>query len=405
MKIVHHYVTSVLWSLIILWWIFVNRESYTEYIESRHIQIGLQIVNSYSGWIDFSSGQNMIYSGWSWWTDSNQILLQISATTGSAFTISWDVVSSSWVGSWGYSLAFPIQLSSGDGNKLIQSEFLRDANEEYMSNIVSINLDQTPPSASTLQTPALYSTVSPGMVFFSWTPSIDNGAGTSHYKLHISPDPGFLWGLTLPIYDTNTSIYSTNLSTGMLFRYVESMDYLWNSSSSSISSFINTVQSLPTPPPPTPVTTTWESRAWGGNIETPESPSITRDKLPIQEPIMSRQIGKLMRWIINHNKSEGLDYYNIHELLPLLTGADNTHLDENIPRVLRFKKMLLSKYYYINNAKRPETLLSSGDFNPTLYGENFIHTIIIKRDNKERETTIRNILQKIMKKISKYLTK
>lgn len=242
MKIVHHYVTSVLWSIIVLWWIIFNHNSYGDYIDSQPINIWIRIVNSYSGWINFSTWQNIVLSWVNQWINTPLISIDVSATTWSEFTLDWDIniVNFSWVGM--YTLPVWTQLDIWDGPKVIHSYFLKDHIEPYQWNDLEIYLDETSPSLPTIIWP-LQNTIVNWSVWLSWNNSTDIWIWFSHYIVHMSLDPGFLGETTVVSSSNSLNFGSGTLPIGTLFWYVEAVDYLWNSVATVPSFFHNQTSS------------------------------------------------------------------------------------------------------------------------------------------------------------------
>jgi len=241
MKIFHHSIPLFIWSLWVIWLLFFQDKSYTNYVNNL-TPVRVQIINSYSGFIQRASGQNIIYFGNNVRTNQNNLTLTISATTWSNFIMSGDVnhLTGQWSGN--YELPKVIILDTGDGIKSVQAFFMR-VSEPYHSNILDIILDTTPPSLPTILWP-INNSILTWIVPFTWTNSSDIGIWLSHYNIHISLDPWFFGETIIPISWNNIDILSSSLPQWTLFWYIEAVDFLWNFIITSPSFFHNGQHSI-----------------------------------------------------------------------------------------------------------------------------------------------------------------
>jgi hypothetical protein len=236
MKIFHHSVLLFVWSLWIIWWLFFQDKSYTNYIE-KLTSVNVQIFNSYSWSVSRATGQNIIYSWGAYWTNQNNLTVIVSATTGSNFILSGSIstLTGQWTGA--YQLARNIILYNWDGAKSLQALFIR-WHEPYDSNVLNIMLDTTAPSLPIVSWPITNSLLT-WVLPFARTASSDSGIGFSHYNIHISLDPWFLGKVVIPISWNSIDILSSDLPQWTLFWYIEAVDLLWNSTQTSPQFFHN----------------------------------------------------------------------------------------------------------------------------------------------------------------------
>ena len=236
MKKKYHNILSYSFILLCLTtYIFFQDHIYWNYITQTHIWI--KLINSYSWYISRNSWQNIISSWWLLWTNTTNPSIVVSASTGSQFTLSWDIITTTWEWYGNYSNVTNVILNSWDTTKWIQSLFMRES-EPYYSNILNIILDKTPPLPSNTLWPNNNDILS-GIIFLSWTDSIDQGIGLSHYNVHFSLDPWFLWDIIITTSWNNLQIPSSNLPEWTIFRYIQAVDILWNTYSNNPNFFHN----------------------------------------------------------------------------------------------------------------------------------------------------------------------
>jgi len=236
MKIFHHSILLFIWSVSVIWWLFFQDKSYTNYVDNL-TPVKVQIINSYSGSVSRATGQNIIYSGAMHWTNQNNLSVIVSATTGSDFTLSGTInyLTGQWSGN--YQLSKLITFNSGDYIKSLQALFMRWY-EPYHSNILDIMLDTTPPPLPSIIWP-ISNSISTWIVSFTWSDSNDLGIWLSHYNIHISLDPWFLGKVVIPSSWSSIYIPSSTLPQWTLFWYIEATDLLWNSVNTTPTFFHN----------------------------------------------------------------------------------------------------------------------------------------------------------------------
>jgi hypothetical protein len=238
-----------------IWWIFFHDNIYA--ISNGTTNIKLSIYNSYSGHIRFLPGQNIVNIGWSLWTNDDSLSINISATTGSSFTINGDIITpiaGNWIGL--YSIAESLELSTGDGIKNIQTSFMKGT--EPYTHHTSITVDTISPTQANLISPDNNSTVS-GNVIFTRSQSTDSGIWLSHYKIHYSVDPWFLSETTIVSSWNTLQIAENNIPLWILYRYVESVDLLGNNTNSVVKLFEHALGAVVV----NPINTTPSSWIWG----------------------------------------------------------------------------------------------------------------------------------------------
>jgi hypothetical protein len=157
--------------------------------QKEYTTISLTIINSYSG---SSQAVGTGYqSGSVLYVTSPVTTVQLSATTGSWFSLSGDLAeTTTGAGSGAYTLTTPITLSTGDGLKQITTEFLK-GDEPYLPDQLYYYLDTTGPT-----TPLINNIYFPyydedRTIVFDRSGGIDLGVGVASAKLHISNQPDF----------------------------------------------------------------------------------------------------------------------------------------------------------------------------------------------------------------------
>lgn len=195
--------------------------------------ISVTLYNSYSGTIARSSSNNTVSSGWLTWFSWTGIVMDISATTWSSYTLSGSLIPlyGSWIG-W-YTHTHMIDLPSIDDILLFQAHFERDL-EPYDSNILRLAIDRTSPSLPQLLWPIDNTSLdSNGTIDLQRLASVDTGVGLSGYWLHISLHPSFIADTVIRVSSNHIQFSANALPLWTLYRYVQAVDYLWNSTSSS----------------------------------------------------------------------------------------------------------------------------------------------------------------------------
>jgi hypothetical protein len=196
--------------------------------------ISVELYNSYSGSIARSSGNSFVPSGWYLWGSWTSVFIDISATTWSTYTLTWNVAYNyTWIGSGFYTNTDMIIIQSGDGAKSLQSLFERWY-ERYNSNVILYMLDTIAPTVPILLWPTVNSIVSPtSWLSLQWSWSSDSGIWLSWYRVYLSLHPSFVWALTIDTSDTSLSLWSGMLPLGTIYRYVEALDLIGNTSVST----------------------------------------------------------------------------------------------------------------------------------------------------------------------------
>ncbi len=213
--------------LSLVWLVFSQIQTY-----ATNIRLG--IYNSYQWSITIQPWEHTVQFWWNTRTNENTLWIIIWASTGSAYTITGisPTISTIWSGIYQHN--HNITLQSTDWAQTIYGSFIRNT-EPYSTNL-NIMIDRSAPSSAFLLQP-ISNTIISGDITLSRSPSIDNGIGLSHYKIHLSLDAWFLGETILITSGTSLVINTNNLPIWTLFWYVESIDYLWNSSNSSASFF------------------------------------------------------------------------------------------------------------------------------------------------------------------------
>ena len=193
-------------------------------------QVSVTLYNSYSGDINYYNGNAWQFITW-WNVYISNIYneIKVSATDTSIYTISGDLSTwSIWGGSWNYSNIQWISVSNWDGEKYIQSNFLKIA-EFYNSNVIKFILDQTPPSKPIISWPNMWS-LQNNIVNFSWSSSVDTWVWFSWYYLYFSLNPNWPYTKVWVWSQNNYSIDWNLLPSGTIYWYISAIDHLWNAS-------------------------------------------------------------------------------------------------------------------------------------------------------------------------------
>ena len=211
---------------------------------SRNTQVWVTLSNSYSWSIDYFDGNIWQFISWSNIYISNlynQIL--VSATDTSIYTISGNTYTwSIWWWSGNYTNTQGIYISSWDGVKYIQSNFLKIA-EFYNSNVLQFVLDQTPPSKPQITWPSMWS-LQQNTITFAWTASSDTWVWLSWYYIYFSLNPNWPYTKIRVGSDNQYNINSDLLPSWTIYRYVSAIDYLWNESSPVYGFFHNKLPTI-----------------------------------------------------------------------------------------------------------------------------------------------------------------
>lgn len=215
--------------LSLVWLVFLQYQTYAT-------EIRLGIYNSYQWSITIQPWENIVQLWWNIRTKENTLWIIIWANTWSSYTITGisPITTNIWSGMYQHN--HNITLQSIDWPQTIYGLFLKDT-EPYSTNM-NIMIDRSAPSSAFLLQP-ISNTIISGDITLSRSPSIDNGIGLSHYKIHLSLDAWFLWETILISSGNSLSINKNDLPLWTLFWYVEALDYLWNKSISSPSFFHN----------------------------------------------------------------------------------------------------------------------------------------------------------------------
>ena len=197
---------------------------------NNSVNLNITLYNSYSWDINYLSGNLWQFESW-WYIYISNLYNQIlvSATDSSIYTISGNIYTwSIWWWSGNYTNIQDIYINSWDGEKYIQSNFLKIA-EFYNSNIIKFILDQTAPNKPVIKWPSMWS-LQNNIVTFEWTPSIDTGIGFSGYYIYFSLNPNWPYSKVRVWSDSKYIINSNLLPSWTIYRYIWAIDYLWNES-------------------------------------------------------------------------------------------------------------------------------------------------------------------------------
>lgn len=200
--------------------------------------VSIHLNNSYS----WSISRWDSYTSSGWYIRTNQIThpIVIYTTDVVQYTSSGDITNISWsvsniFASW-YQSIENATLSSTDGTKELSLAFIKEI-EPYQSNILTIQLDTTAPSIATPVWPNAGILLTGNEIAFSRSDSIDTWIWLSHYVVTISLDPLFANPIQIVTTDSELILSGAMLPAGTLYRYVTSIDYLWNSSVSALQYF------------------------------------------------------------------------------------------------------------------------------------------------------------------------
>ncbi len=224
-----HLLFIIIWIIFFWWWTLTTTDSYSKTL--RNTDISINITNTYSWQIARSTDQNIINSGWNYWTSLSNPMITISMSDWWSFTIIWSLEE---ILSWSSPTSFDnlkqiITLDAWDGQKMIQSLFMKDGWEPYTSDPIGIVLDQTPPSDPIILWPD-ENILLTGKVRLIWQSVTDRGIWFSHYKVHISLSPSFSTENNIVTWDNSLEFVEDILPKGTIFRYVEAYDLLGNKS-------------------------------------------------------------------------------------------------------------------------------------------------------------------------------
>ena len=178
------------------------------------------------------------------WTSTPNIYVRAWANRTSSYQLSWWIT---WSWAWGWvdtydKSQFTI-LSWDDGTKYIYVDYTT-IRGKYHTWVVSVGLDRIWPSRPNVSFMSWVIMNSPFII--SWDDGdIDTWVGREKYIIHISLDPNFLWEIKKDLYTENYYIDTNDLPLGTIRWYIETVDYLWNSTPSAVQYFHNTLPSIP----------------------------------------------------------------------------------------------------------------------------------------------------------------
>lgn len=291
--------------------------------------LSLQISNS------FSAETSLLTTGYvSWWItyiSTPHVQVQVHASTGSDFILSGSDIAEIYTGSGtgDYTQTHFLDIQWSDGIKVIPSTYLK-WQEPLTAHPLQVFLDTTPPTQANPMWPGLNELVQDADILFSWWESTDTGAWLDHYLLVISTDPWFSTPFTFPSSNTSIAIDHTLLPTWMLYRYIQAIDHIWNTSIGLPAFFIN--QSNNYISKWTLSSITRNTSSWNNTWKYLQNTSTIDDKehesanvpdtksYSIREQIRRQNI---LRYISNRNKK----YLASHPIYHLWNGYNNTYGD------------------------------------------------------------------------------
>lgn len=228
-----------------LWlWVYIFATPWTSLQcpdgENCNITVSVQLYNSYSWSLSFNSWtSNWALSWGNIRVGQANILIDISANTGSSYMIYWGQSTQHWFWTWSYTNTQTINIG-GEWAHSIGAEF--DRSWEFLfSNTIQLYADYTPPSTPISNGIIDNSIFTDGTGLISWTDSIDSGIWLAWYYLYISMNPSFT-GI-IPLWTTwnSWSFTSDDLPKGTVFYKIIAIDFLGHESTSSTHYFHNQV--------------------------------------------------------------------------------------------------------------------------------------------------------------------
>lgn len=186
--------------------------------------ISLSLYNSYTG--SQSLLTTWVSSGGVIYINTGSIVLDVSADQTSNYTISGDVAILTGNGTGAYTHQHLITLSSGEGNKLLQTIFMKNT-EPNIPPPLSVFVDTTSPTAPFVNT---VETVHTDQIFADWQPSVDTGVAGVTYTFSLSDEPSFTSPIEFTTQDTSILLESIHIpyQNTTLYRYISAQDSLWN---------------------------------------------------------------------------------------------------------------------------------------------------------------------------------
>ena len=237
----------ILWARIfhIFWLPAYWQDNIIESDGSNKISVSVKITNDFVWYIKRWWSTDKQFFTWSiWYTNTPDIYVKVWADKNSTYKLSGDITwiwTGGWV--WSYNLAQFTTLTPEDGIKYIYSDYTNIWGI-YHTWVVKAWLDRTGPSKP--QISFIDGTVINNNFDILWTGgNIDTWVWFEKYILHIALDPNFVSEVKTDLYKDKYTINTSHLPLGTIRRYIESVDYLGNSTPSNVHYFHNALPSIP----------------------------------------------------------------------------------------------------------------------------------------------------------------
>lgn len=256
-KQIHNLIISTivflwLWVLLLSWiWTTENQlhaydpNNPRESQDSLDTSVSVRIVYDFEGYI--KRGWSLWNQFYTWdirWTNDPNIYVQVWADKTSTYKLTWWVDGIwTWNGVWSYNKNQFTILSWSDGLKYIYSDYVNMWGI-YSTGIVSVGLDRVWPSKAKISFTSWAIYQQPFTI--TWKDAdIDTWVGWSKYIIHIALDPNFASEIKKDLYTESYYLDTSKFPLGTIWRYIESVDHLWNSTPSEVFYFHNTLPSIP----------------------------------------------------------------------------------------------------------------------------------------------------------------
>lgn len=179
-----------------------------------------------------------------WRTNDPNIYVKVWADKTSSYQLTWWILPQwSWAGIWNYNTNQFTILSGADGIKYIYSDYTHIWGI-YYTWVVPVWLDRTWPSKAKINFTSWAIFNEPFTI--TWTDAnIDTWVWREKYIIHIAMDPEFKSEIKKNLYTESYYLDTSKFPLGTIWRYIESVDYLWNSTPSDVQYFHNTLPSIP----------------------------------------------------------------------------------------------------------------------------------------------------------------
>lgn len=221
-------------------WLLFASLWYSEASQNNNITIGINLINTYSGTLEWSEENNFVVSDELFWTNSPSPILRISASTGWYFQILNEYNTVLYSGSYdeAYTHTYSPLLTT-DGIYHYKAIFHSNNGEPLFTDILSVIFDKTPPSLPIIYWPNNHELITGDTIELSRWTSTDIRIWLDWYRIHFSLVPDFSSDITITTNNNFLILSGNELPHGTIFWYIEPIDKLGNSNAYGIVHFFH----------------------------------------------------------------------------------------------------------------------------------------------------------------------